>query len=565
MMRRRSLATAVGLMTVAGFAVPFAIGNAASGGGASAQAVFFRSTSAATGTDIESSTPLVDAPAVPGMNSSDTGVGAGSDSSPATLRTTAVSAFARNAADSYSAQSWIDGLQFTIAGVPIMTAGELAVSTTCVFGQPGAATITTNDVTVAGNAVPAFDVPSYSERIPLPDGSTVTVSFTQVSSVGNEGAAAQALRMHYAVSDSASNDTSSADVVLAAASCQAPTAPATPDVVAMTPTSGPTAGGTTVTLAGTGLDDATAVNVCDVAVTDFDVGGKGTSLTFVTPPCDAGPQAVSVTGSVTTVTVPDAFSYIAPDTASTPTAAEQATLSGIAPTQGSTQGGTPVKLSGTSLGSAASVSICGADVTELEIAADGSSVTFATPPCEPGAVPVAVGFGDGSTLAAPQEFTYVAPDDGAQTAADTASITGMSPASGPVAGGTALVIEGSRLDGATGVTICRTSASDLNVSPDGTRIAVTTPRCTAGPRIPVVTFSDGSVRAAARTFGYVAAVVAGEAASGASVSHVPASGLAGSDMLPHTGTSTARVAVPGLVAIALGLTLVARRRRRAER
>jgi hypothetical protein len=434
-----------------------------------------------------------------------------------------------------------------------------------VFGQPGAATITTNDVTVSGNAVPAADVPSYSQQIPLPDGSTVTMSFTQLSSVGTDGAAAQALRMHYVVTDSANNDTSSGDVVLAAASCQAPTAPVTPDVVAMTPTSGPTDGGTTVTLAGTGLDDATAVNICDVAVTDFDVSADGSSLTFVTPPCAAGPQAVSVTGSATTVTVPDAFTYVAPGGSVTPTAAEQATLSAIAPARGSTQGGTPVKLSGTNLGSAASVSICGADVTALEIAADGSSVTFATPPCDPGAVPVTVGFGDGSTLAAPQEFTYVAPANGAQTAADTASITGLRPASGPVAGGTTLVIEGSRLDGVTGVTICGTPAGGFNVSADGTRIAVTTPRCAAGPRLPVVTFFDGSVRAAARTFGYVAAVAAGEAAGGAGLPHAPASGLAGSDMLPHTGTSTARLALPGLVAIALGLTLVARRRRRAER
>jgi len=549
-------------MTVAGFAVPFAVGNAASGGGASAQAVFSRTTSSAIGSDNESSTPLVDAPSDPGSNSSETGFGAGNETSPTAVTTSAVSASATNAADSYSAQSRVDGLQFGIAGVPIMTAGELAVSVTCVFGQPGEATITTNDVTVSGNAVPASDVPSYSEQVPLPDGRAVTISFTQLSSAGADGAAAQALRMHYVVTDSTNNDASSGDVVLAAASCQAPTAPAAPDVVAMTPTSGPTDGGTTVAIAGTGLDDATAVNICDVEVTDFDVNADGASLTFVTPPCDAGPREVSVTGSSTTVTVPDAFTYVAPGSAAAPTAAEQATLSAIAPTQGSTQGGTPVKLSGTNLGSVASVSICGADITELEIAADGTSVTFATPPCDPGAVPVTVGFGDGSTLAAPQDFTYVAPANGAQTAADTASITSLRPASGPVAGGTTLVIEGSRLDSAMGVTMCGTSASDMTVSADGTRIAVTVPSCSAGSRIPVVTFSDGSMRASARTFAYVDAVAAGAAAGGATA---PPSGLAGSDELPHTGTSTARLALPGLVAIALGVTFAARRRRQAQR
>lgn len=559
----RSLTSAVALATVAGIAVPFAVGHAASGGGASAQAVFTRSTTSPTGTDAQSSTPFVEAPADPGTHSTSTDLGAGDDTSAAAVTTSAVSATATNSADAYSAHSRVDGLLVTVQGVPLMTAGELSVTTTCAFGKPGVATIDTNEVTVSGDTVPASDVPSYSRQIPLPDGGSVTVSLTQLSSAGAQGAAAQALRMHYAVTDSGNSAVSDGDVVLAAASCQAPTAPASPAATVMTPTHGPTAGGTTVTIAGSGLGDATSVGICDVAVTDITVNDDGTALTFVTPPCEAGPRAVSVTASSTTVTVPESFTYEAPDATAVPTAADRATLAAIVPRQGSTAGGTPVTLSGTNLDAAASVTICGATITALEIAADGSSVMFASPPCDPGPVPVSVRFDDGSALAAPHDFTYVAPANGAQTAADTASITGLSPASGPTAGGTTLTISGSRLDAATGVTICGTAASDVSVSADGTRIVATTPACPAGPRIPVVRFGDGSTRASARTFLYVGPVAFGEASGAGTLAGSPPRGsrhLAGSDMLPHTGASAARLAVPGLIAIAAGLALAARRR-----
>src|ERR1700743_551479 len=86
-----------------------------------------------------------------------------------------------------------------------------------------------------------------------------------------------------------------------------PPAPAAPAVASISPSSGPVAGGTSVTLTGTGLTGATGVTVGGVAATGLQVASD-TSLTFTTPASAAAPAAVVVTtpagvsGSATTFT-----------------------------------------------------------------------------------------------------------------------------------------------------------------------------------------------------------------------------------------------------------------------
>ena len=60
---------------------------------------------------------------------------------------------------------------------------------------------------------------------------------------------------------------------------------------------------------------------------------------------------------------------------------------------------------------------------------------------------------DGSSLGSPDPFRYVSAAAGAETAADTARITGLSPTSGDVAGGAHLVITGSGLFDAASVSL----------------------------------------------------------------------------------------------------------------
>jgi hypothetical protein len=96
------------------------------------------------------------------------------------------------------------------------------------------------------------------------------------------------------------------------------TAAPKPTVTSVTPKTGPTTGGTTVTVTGTCLTGTSAVSFGGKAATSLK-DTSGTRLTAVTPAQAAGKVAVSVTSKCGTVTVPTAFTYVAPAPAQTPT------------------------------------------------------------------------------------------------------------------------------------------------------------------------------------------------------------------------------------------------------
>jgi len=84
--------------------------------------------------------------------------------------------------------------------------------------------------------------------------------------------------------------------------------PSPPLVVLVTPPTGPTTGGTEVTITGTGFTDATAVSFDGIAAT-FTVDSD-TTITATTPAHAFGPVAVSVTTPGGTSTVPGLFAYV---------------------------------------------------------------------------------------------------------------------------------------------------------------------------------------------------------------------------------------------------------------
>lgn len=86
-----------------------------------------------------------------------------------------------------------------------------------------------------------------------------------------------------------------------------PPPPGPPGITSITPASGPKAGGTVVTLAGTNLDSVFGVICGGTGVSNSIVHGVN-SLTFVTPPGAVGPADVEViSGFGTTVVV---FAYV---------------------------------------------------------------------------------------------------------------------------------------------------------------------------------------------------------------------------------------------------------------
>ena len=88
------------------------------------------------------------------------------------------------------------------------------------------------------------------------------------------------------------------------------TAPVAPSVTSLSPTSGPTNGGTSVTVTGTSFTGATAVKFGSVPATSFSVT-SATSLSAVAPAGSSGPVDVTVTTSAGTspTSSADTFTY----------------------------------------------------------------------------------------------------------------------------------------------------------------------------------------------------------------------------------------------------------------
>lgn len=120
-----------------------------------------------------------------------------------------------------------------------------------------------------------------------------------------------------------------------------------PAVTAVNPTSGPVAGGQTVTVTGTNLAGATDVRF-GTARTAPASGGTNTSLTCTTPAGNAGAVDVTVTTDGGTSATGTKYTYLA-----------RPTVTGISPATGPAAGGTAVTVTGTNLGSATSVTFGG--------------------------------------------------------------------------------------------------------------------------------------------------------------------------------------------------------------
>ncbi|MDQ0458264.1 IPT/TIG domain-containing protein, partial [Rhizobium paknamense] len=103
------------------------------------------------------------------------------------------------------------------------------------------------------------------------------------------------------------------------ASCAASAPVAAPTVTAVSPTSGSTAGGTTITITGTGFTGATAVTIGGQAATSFNVV-SATQITAVTPAGTAGAKNVAVTTSSGSGTLTNSFTYVTPTITFSPTA-----------------------------------------------------------------------------------------------------------------------------------------------------------------------------------------------------------------------------------------------------
>ncbi|MEA2328342.1 MAG: hypothetical protein QOE68_3301 [Thermoanaerobaculia bacterium] len=140
-----------------------------------------------------------------------------------------------------------------------------------------------------------------------------------------------------------------------------------PTVTSILPTSGSIAGGTVVTISGTGFLTNPTVKFGGVAATN--VSATATSITATAPAHAAGKVDVVVTNSDSqSATLTQAFTYVLP----------APTISSVAPNTGLTSGGTPVTITGTNFQSGATVTFGALPATDVSVVSD-TSITARTP------------------------------------------------------------------------------------------------------------------------------------------------------------------------------------------
>jgi hypothetical protein len=257
-----------------------------------------------------------------------------------------------------------------------------------------------------------------------------------------------------------------------------------PAVTGVSPAGGTAMGGTTVTITGTGLADATRVTFGGVA--GRITADSGTRITVVSPPstgtvgisvtaaaviADSGAQ-ITETGPPGTVTVD--IAVITRAGTSKPTVAGHYTYSalrpavtGMSPDSGSTAGGTTVSITGTGLAGATGVRF-GAEAAV--ITADSSTQITVTSPPGKGTVTVTVTTAAGtSKTTAAGHYTYTARPKRTQ------SISLTAPGSGTAGGSAALSATGGgsgnpvvfSVDHASGPGVCTLSASTVTYAGSG--------------------------------------------------------------------------------------------------
>ena len=172
-----------------------------------------------------------------------------------------------------------------------------------------------------------------------------------------------------------------------------------PIITSLSPTSGPAAGGTTVTISGTGFAVGATVTFGGTAATNVNVLGS-TTLTAVAPAHASGSVNVVVTNpGGQSATSTNGYSYAA---------APAPTVTGVNPTSGPTAGGTSVTISGTGFAAGATVTFGGTAATGV-VVTNSTTIAATTPAHAAGVVDVVVTNSTGQSGTRTSAFTYNAP------------------------------------------------------------------------------------------------------------------------------------------------------------
>ena len=324
-----------------------------------------------------------------------------------------------------------------------------------------------------------------------------------------------------------------------------------PEISAVSPASGPSVGGTAVTITGSGFGTSGTVSVtvggaAATNVTRID----STRITATTPAGTVGAANVVVTvsgaaGSPGPITIARTGGYTYATSLTAPT------LAAVTPNAGPISGGQTVTLTGTNFrasnGSLATATFDGVAATVQSVSTNGKSMTVVVPAHAAGAVDVQVSTIDGRATMR-NAYTYaLAP-----------TITSVSPATGIVQGGTAVTLTGTAF-GTTGVptvtvggraALCVARLSDTTITFVAPASAITGAR-----DIEVTPATRGGSATLTGGFTYVTATTTPSLSS-----VTPSTGLtSGGTAITLTGTGFSSAATPSVLiggACATNITVV---------
>jgi hypothetical protein len=239
-----------------------------------------------------------------------------------------------------------------------------------------------------------------------------------------------------------------------------------PSVTSISPNNGPQAGGTSVTITGANFTGTTAVKFGSTAATSFNVS-SATQITAISPPGNLGSVDITVTasGGTSPTSAADQFTYGSGGPAPT--------ITSISPSGGMV--GSQVQITGTNFIGVTGVKF-GSVLAQSAFVNSPTSIT-AFAPLGVGAVDVTVTTSAGtSATSAADQFTYPA----------TPTVTGISPNSGPVAGGTSVTITGTNFTvGTTVFVYFGALLAQFAIVNSPTSITATSPTGTPGAVIDV--------------------------------------------------------------------------------
>lgn len=248
------------------------------------------------------------------------------------------------------------------------------------------------------------------------------------------------------------------------------------------PNSGPAAGGTTVTISGSGFSQSAAVAFAGTPATSV-LFVSSTKLQVVTPAHASGTVSVTVTQSPhnQSATLAGGFTYATSTTLS---------ISGASPATGPTCGGTVVTIKGNGFQAGAAVKFGGSQSTAVTVTSS-TQINAMSPAGSSGTVSITVTDPNAVSASLSSGFTY----------SSGPAVSSVSPNSGPVTGGTTVKILGSGFQSGASVTFGGIAATSVTLV-SSTELQAVSPVSPAGTVSIGVTNTDLQGATLASAFAY---------------------------------------------------------------